>query len=77
MSRRALLIKVIVLSPAVETQKDPTAPVKAFRLVSHQRLERRLDEVRQISAKRSGARGAKAKKELIKTEEEFAISLAR
>lgn len=33
--------------------------------------------MRQIAAKRSGARGAKAKKELIKTEEEFEVSLAR
>jgi ATP-binding cassette subfamily F protein 3 len=61
----------------VETQRDSSAPVKAYRKVSHERLEHRLAEIRQIALRRSGARGAKAKKELIKTEEEFAVSLAR
>ncbi|KAF2434318.1 P-loop containing nucleoside triphosphate hydrolase protein [Tothia fuscella] len=76
-TRERLMKESEILSRAVETQNDPTAPVRAYREVSHQRLARRLDEVRQISAKRSGARGAKAKAELVKTEAEFVVSLQR
>jgi ATP-binding cassette subfamily F protein 3 len=74
---RSIADNNIVLSVAVEAQGDSTAPVRAYRQISHERLDYRLAEIRQIATRRSGARGAKARKELIKTEEEFAVSLAR
>jgi hypothetical protein len=42
--------------------------------VRHERLLRRLDEAHQIALRRSGARGSKARKTLIATEEEVKVS---
>jgi ATP-binding cassette subfamily F protein 3 len=49
-------------------------PVTAGRKVRHERLLRRLDEHRQVAAKLSGARGSKAKKTLLATEEDVKVS---
>jgi len=48
--------------------------VHAIRKLNHERLLRKHDEMAKIAARRSGARGAKARKELITTEEEVAAS---
>lgn len=65
-----------LLSSALENSNDPFAAVKAYRLLSHERLERTVNEARQIAARRSGARGLKARKELVAWEEKLAESLA-
>jgi ATP-binding cassette subfamily F protein 3 len=46
-------------------------------MVLHERLLRKLDEARLIATRRSGARGLKARKLLIATEEEVKISEER
>lgn len=56
---------------------DPMAPVKAYRQVGHERLSRTVEEARQIAARRSGARGLKARKQLIEAEENLAASQLR
>ncbi|OCK78741.1 ABC transporter ATP-binding protein uup-1 [Lepidopterella palustris CBS 459.81] len=66
-----------VLSEAVDHANDPMAPVKAFRQLSHERLARNVEEARQIAARRSGARGLKARKQLIEFEEKLSQSQAR
>jgi len=66
-----------VLSKAVESHGDSTAPVKAYRQINNQRLQKQLEEWRQIATRRSGARGKDARKELIVMEERFAESLER
>lgn len=75
--RENLVREADVLSKAVESQGDSTAPVKAYRQIGHQRLEKRVEEWRQIAMRRSGARGKDARKELIVMEERFAGSLER
>ncbi|QDS72049.1 hypothetical protein FKW77_002532 [Venturia effusa] len=76
-ARESLVKEAEVLSKAVENHVDSTATVKAYRQVAHQRLQKQLDEWRQIATRRSGARGKDARKELIIMEEEFAESLER
>ena len=56
---------------------DPMAPVKAYRQVGHERLSRTVEETRQIAARRRGARGLKARKQLIEAEENLAASQLR
>lgn len=75
--RENLVREAGVLSKAVESQGDSTAPVKAYRQISHARLQRQLEEWRQIATRRSGARGKDARKELIVMEEKSAESLER
>lgn len=74
--RERFLREAKVLSEALES-KDPSLPVKAYRQLSHERLERRLAEARKIAERRSGARGATARRALNKTEDELAVSEAR
>lgn len=59
------------LSSAIDNVKEPTAAVVAYRKVRHERLEQRTHEARQIVLRRSGARGAKARKTLIQLEAEL------
>lgn len=75
--RENLVREADVLSKAVESQGDSTAPVGAYRQIGHQRLEKRVEEWRLIAMRRSGARGKDARKELIVMEERFAESLER
>ena len=75
--RERLLYEERVLSSAVENVKEPTAAVHAYRRVCHQRLERRTHEARQIALRRSGARGAKARKTLLQLEAELKESEAK
>lgn len=75
--RENLVKEEEVLSKAVESQGDPTAPVKAYRQIGHQRLQKQLEEWRQIATRRSGARGKDARKELIVMEERFFESRER
>lgn len=64
------------LSVALES-RDPTLPVQAYRRLSHERLEKRLQEARKIAERRSGARGATARRVLNSMEEEVAASEER
>jgi ATPase subunit of ABC transporter with duplicated ATPase domains len=74
--RERLMREAKVLSEALDS-KDPSLPVKVYRQLSYERLERRLAEVRKIAERRSGARGATARRSLNKTEDELAVSEAR
>ena len=76
-TRELLLREAGILSKGVENQKDASAAVKAHRQVSHSRLEKKLEESNMIATRRSGARGKKAREELIKMEEAFEQSKAR
>jgi ATP-binding cassette, subfamily F, member 3 len=64
----------VVLATALDAQGDPTKPVKAYRLLSHERLETKLHQSQQVALRRSGARGKDARKALILVEEELAAS---
>ncbi|KAH7381491.1 P-loop containing nucleoside triphosphate hydrolase protein [Phaeosphaeria sp. MPI-PUGE-AT-0046c] len=66
-----------LLGVAVDNSTDPMAPIRAFRTISHERLELQLKEAHRIAERRSGARGKLARKELIKLEERFEESKAR
>ena len=59
--REQLLRESRILSNAFEATKDPNAPVRACRQLSHERLERELEQLRQVAIRRSGARGAKTR----------------
>ncbi|KAF1984916.1 ABC transporter ATP-binding protein uup-1 [Aulographum hederae CBS 113979] len=75
-TRERLIRESAILSEALEGSNDPLKAVKAYRKVSHDRLERRTAEARQIAERRSGARGKDARKQLIKLEEQVETSLA-
>lgn len=75
--RERFLAEEQVLSSAVDNAQNPTAAVFAYRRISHQRLERRTREARQIATRRSGARGIKARKTLNDLEEAVERSAAR
>lgn len=75
--RERLLGEERILSSAIDNAQNPAAAVFAYRRVSHQRLERRTQEARQIATRRSGARGIKARKALIELEEGVKKSAAR
>lgn len=66
--REQLLREERLLSSGIENTTDPTAVVQAYRQVLHERLERQTHGARQIALRRSGARGAKAKKVLVQCE---------
>ncbi|KAF2859592.1 ABC transporter ATP-binding protein uup-1 [Piedraia hortae CBS 480.64] len=73
-NRERLLSEVSRLSAAIDSN-DPSTISLILRQLNHEQLERELDEARRIAARRSGARGAKSRKQLIKAEEELAKSL--
>lgn len=75
--RERYLREAQILSAAVNHASDPMAPVKAYRQVGHERLSRTVEEARQIAARRSGARGLKARKQLIEAEENLVASQLR
>lgn len=75
--RERLLHEEQILSTAIENVRIPTAPVHAYRRICHERLEQRTEDARQIALRRSGARGAKARKTLIQLEEELKESETR
>lgn len=59
-----------LLSTAIDNAADPTVTVQAFRKVDFERREQEMHDARQIALRRSGARGAKAKKILLQREAE-------
>lgn len=75
--REKLVLEAKALADGVEDQTSPLAAVRAYRQVSHARLERKLEESNLIATRRSGARGKKAREELIKMEEAFEQSKVR
>lgn len=66
-----------ILSNALEASNDPLRVVKAFRQVSHERHERKTEEVRRLATRRSGARGWNSRKEQIASEESLRASQER
>lgn len=75
-TRERLLHESKTLSTALDA-KDPTAAVRAYRQVSHERLEKRLADARQIAKRRSGARGKEASKVQLRLEGEADASADR
>jgi hypothetical protein len=73
-ARERALQETAKLSKALEDTENPISVVHASRKLKHARLRRDLEEMRRIAARRSGARGAKARKELIALEEKFEAS---
>lgn len=76
-TRERLLHEERILSAALENTKEPNAIVQAYRIVCHERLKNRTHVARQIQLRRSGARGAKARKTLLQLEEELEKSETR
>ena len=64
------------MSKGVEDNSNPLAPLKAFRQVRHERLQKDLFEVQKTAKLRSGARGSEARKVLIAYEKKVAESIA-
>ena len=75
--RERLLYEEKTLSSAIENVREPTAAVHAYRRICHQRLEQQTYEARQIVLRRSGARGARARKILLDLEAEVKQSEER
>ncbi|KAK0488846.1 ATP-binding cassette, sub-family F, member 3 [Armillaria novae-zelandiae] len=71
--RQRALKDAKALSEALEST-GPLDVVTAVRKIEHEQLERKLAEMKEIASHRSGARGAKARKELIAAEERVAAS---
>lgn len=71
--RQRALKDTKALSEALEST-SPLDVVTAVRKIEHEQLERKLAEIKEIASHRSGARGAKARKELIAAEERVATS---
>lgn len=69
--RERLLHEERTLSTALESVKDPISTVRAYRSIRHERLNHQMHQARQIQLRRSGARGAKARKTLLQLEEEL------
>lgn len=65
-----------MISAALDNATDPSAAVRARRMVKHERLQRTLDEAHQIAQRRSGAKGWKARGDLVKLEERLDTSRA-
>ena len=70
-----IMLSGAALSKAIESG-DTSAPVKAFRDLSHADLERDFFEVQKMAKLRSGARGAEARKVLIEYERKMEASKA-
>jgi len=66
---------VKVLSEALESSHDPTSGIRATRRLTCERVERELDEARLVAARRSGARGLKARQ--VVTAKEAELETAR
>ncbi|KAG5647286.1 hypothetical protein DXG03_000823 [Asterophora parasitica] len=74
--RERAIVEAKQLSDALDDAKDPLTVVHALRKLKHERLTCAHDEMARIAARRSGARGAKARKDLIAAEEAVVSSTA-
>ncbi|KAI9801026.1 MAG: hypothetical protein M1825_003560 [Sarcosagium campestre] len=72
--REKALRQVKVLSDAFNATENPLAIVQAVRRLKHEQLELATEEAADIAARRSGARGLRARKALIAQEEQLAAS---
>ncbi|KAF2097742.1 ABC transporter ATP-binding protein uup-1 [Rhizodiscina lignyota] len=77
--RERYMREASLLSSALESTTDPTKPVTAFRRITHERLELKMEESsrradRISSSRRDGARGLKARKALVAAEGELEAS---
>lgn len=75
--RERLLEESRRLSEASENSIDSMAMIKVYRELTHQRLQRQVNETSIISARQSGARGFKVRRTLQNLEEELAQSTTR
>ena len=66
----------IVLLEGINDGTDPLSPVRAFRQIRRERLQKELFEVQKAAKLRSGARGFDARKMLIAYEKRFEESVA-
>lgn len=73
-TRERALLEAKHLSEALDDVKDPVAVVRAIRKLNHERLLWKHGALAKIAARRSGARGARARKELITIEDQVAAS---
>lgn len=65
-----------VLTNALENANEPMAIVRTRRIIHHGRLESKLAEMKEIASRRSGARGARARGDLLAMEEQVEHSAA-
>ncbi|TIA59080.1 ABC transporter domain-containing protein, partial [Aureobasidium pullulans] len=75
--RERRLYEARKLSEAMDNIDDPTAMLKAYRELTHERLEREVDEAKLKASKTSGIRGLGARKTLTALEEELATASSR
>ncbi|KAL2035141.1 hypothetical protein VTO58DRAFT_101058 [Aureobasidium pullulans] len=75
--RERRLYEARKLSEAMDNIDDPTAMLKAYRKLTHERLEREVDEAKLKASKTSGVRGLGARKTLTALEEELATASSR
>lgn len=61
-----------VLHNALENHTDPLAAPKAYRQLMHEQRQRDLEDTKKEADLRSGARGKKARLDLVALEEELA-----
>jgi len=69
--RERLLSEAATLSEAIENAGDPLAIIRAYRLVKHHRLQHDVAEAKLVAATQSGARGNRARKDLIAREQDL------
>ena len=58
-----------VLSEAIENTEDPLGPIRAYRQLQRDASQKKYEEANMIATRRSGARGLKARKDLVAAEE--------
>ena len=75
--RRRLLYEASMLSVAMDNAEDPSALLKVYRRVKHERLQHDVEEARQRASRTSGVRGLGARKALTALEQEFAAASMR
>ncbi|THZ00308.1 ABC transporter domain-containing protein [Aureobasidium pullulans] len=75
--RERRLYEARKLSEAMDNIDDPTAMLKAYRELTHERLEREVEEAKLKASKTSGVRGLGARKALTTLEEELATASSR
>ena len=75
--RERLLHEEMTLSAAIEDDKSPMAAIHAYSKISNDRMECLTQEAQKTASRRSGARGAKARKVALQLEEDLKQSEAR
>ncbi|KAI9653687.1 MAG: hypothetical protein M1831_005715 [Alyxoria varia] len=66
-----------LLSEALDNTEDPLAPVRVYRQLQRELSRKKYEEANMIATRRSGARGLKARKDLISAEEDLKSSIEK